>query len=98
MTDRLTPSQIAVDFLQRSRRPWRPRHLLPCTTAGAEQGDAVGSNKICVFTKPFNSLSFDELADRIAELGFDGIEAPIRVGGHVEPDQVEDRLPARTKR
>ena len=52
------------------------------------------STKICVFTKPFNSLSFDELADRIAELGFDGIEAPIRSGGHVEPEQVEDRLPA----
>ncbi len=51
-------------------------------------------NPICVFTKPFNSLSFDELADRIAELGFDGIEAPIRKGGHVEPEQVADELPA----
>ena len=51
-------------------------------------------NPICVFTKPFNSLSFDELADRIAELGFDGIEAPIRKGGHVEPEQVEQQLPA----
>ena len=49
---------------------------------------------ICVFTKPFNSLSFDELADRIAELGFDGIEAPIRRGGHIEPEHVADRLPA----
>lgn len=48
---------------------------------------------ICVFTKPFNSLSFDELADRIAEIGFDGIEAPIRAGGHVDPGQVEDKLP-----
>lgn len=48
---------------------------------------------ICVFTKPFNSLSFDELADHVAELGFDGIEAPIRKGGHVEPTHVEDKLP-----
>ena len=52
------------------------------------------TNKLCVFTKPFNSLSFDELADNIAELGFDGIEAPIRAGGHIEPQEVEDRLPA----
>ena len=52
-----------------------------------------GKQPICVFTKPFNSLSFDELADRIAELGFDGIEAPIRAGGHVEPAEVEDKLP-----
>ena len=50
-------------------------------------------NPICVFTKPFNSLSFDELADRVAELGFDGIEAPIRKGGHIEPEHVADELP-----
>ncbi|MEM0926647.1 MAG: sugar phosphate isomerase/epimerase family protein [Planctomycetota bacterium] len=48
---------------------------------------------ICVFTKPFNSLSFDELADRISEIGFDGIEAPIRNGGHVSPENVETELP-----
>lgn len=58
-------------------------------------GESATQDKqpICVFTKPFNSLSFDELAERIAELGFDGIEAPIRKGGHIEPEQVEDRLP-----
>ncbi|NNE00603.1 MAG: sugar phosphate isomerase/epimerase [Pirellulaceae bacterium] len=50
-------------------------------------------HKICVFTKPFNSLSFDELADRIAELGFDGIEAPIRKGGHIETEAIADELP-----
>jgi sugar phosphate isomerase/epimerase len=55
--------------------------------------DPPARQPICVFTKPFNSLSFDELADRIAELGFDGIEAPIRKGGHVEPEAVEDDLP-----
>lgn len=48
---------------------------------------------VCIFTKPFNSLSFEELADRIAELGFDGIEAPIRRGGHIEPGEVEEHLP-----
>jgi len=47
----------------------------------------------CIFTKPFNSLSYDQLADRIAELGFDGLEAPVRAGGHVEPANVEDELP-----
>lgn len=47
----------------------------------------------CVFTKPFNSLSFDELADQIAKLGFDGIEAPIRRGGHIEPELIAEKLP-----
>jgi sugar phosphate isomerase/epimerase len=49
---------------------------------------------ICVFTKPFNSLSFDQLAESAAALGFDGIEAPIRQGGHIEPAEAPDRLPA----
>ena len=69
--------------------------LLTGTSTGqTADSKASKKNPICVFTKPFNSLSFDELADRIAELGFDGIEAPIRKGGHVEPEQVEQKLPA----
>lgn len=55
--------------------------------------DSPSGNPICVFTKPFQSLSYDELADRIAELGFDGIEATIREGGHIEPHQVAEELP-----
>ncbi|MEO1525391.1 MAG: sugar phosphate isomerase/epimerase family protein [Planctomycetota bacterium] len=55
--------------------------------------ESESGNPICVFTKPFNSLSFDELASEISALGFDGIEAPIRKGGHVEPDRVPDELP-----
>lgn len=57
------------------------------------ESNAKPKQTFCVFTKPFNSLTYDELADRIAELGFDGIEAPVRSGGHVEPANVEDKLP-----
>lgn len=58
------------------------------------QSDDSGPNPICVFTKPFSSLSFDQLAESIAKLGFDGIEAPIRKGGHVENDRIQQDLPA----
>lgn len=66
--------------------------IAACSDADASESRQA-SNPICVFTKPFNSLSFDELADRMAELGVDGIEAPIRRGGHVEPSDVEEELP-----
>jgi sugar phosphate isomerase/epimerase len=66
---------------------------LVATRMARGAADSAPRQPICVFTKPFNSLSFDALADRIAELGFDGIEAPIRKGGHVEPTEVEDGLP-----
>ena len=63
------------------------------STTQVVAADSPSKNSICVFTKPFNSLTFDELADRIAELGFDGVEAPIRDGGHIEPAAVPDELP-----
>ena len=77
------------------------RQFLAATTAGIAVSKAAMSlaaikpvrQPICAFTKPFNSLTFDQLADRMAEIGFDGIEAPIRPGGHIEPEQVPDELP-----
>ena len=52
------------------------------------------ANKICAFVKFVQSLSFDELGERIAEMGFDGIEATIRKGGQIEPESAADELPA----
>ena len=50
-------------------------------------------NSFCVFTKPLQMLSYDDLADLIAELSFDGIEGTIRPGGQITPEQVPDELP-----
>ena len=52
------------------------------------------ANKICAFVKFVQTLSYDELAERIAELGFDGIEATIRTKGQIEPERAADELPA----
>ena len=41
--------------------------------------------RICVFEKFLQPLSYDELADVIAKLGFVGIEATVRKRGHVLP-------------
>lgn len=84
--------------------PMSRRQALLSTTAGITSACALSrpasaapreqpQQSICAFTKPFNSLSFGELADGIAEAGFTGIEAPIRRGGHIEPSEVEERLP-----
>ncbi len=52
-----------------------------------------GPWKFCAFEKPLQFLNYGELADLIAELGFDGIEATVRPGGHVLPERVEEDLP-----
>jgi sugar phosphate isomerase/epimerase len=45
------------------------------------------------FIKPFQKLSYTEIADISAEIGWDGIECPLRKGGTIEPPAVEDELP-----
>ncbi|MFK7819724.1 MAG: sugar phosphate isomerase/epimerase family protein [Planctomycetaceae bacterium] len=67
--------------------------LALATHPSANATPTAKQHKICAFTKPFNSLSFDQLTEQMALIGFDGIEAPIRPGGHVEPKQVPDKLP-----
>ena len=55
-----------------------------------DAGDAHGSKyRICAFEKFLQDLSYEELADVIAELGFVGIEATVRNKGHVLPERVK---------
>ncbi|MCK4560398.1 MAG: sugar phosphate isomerase/epimerase [Calditrichia bacterium] len=45
------------------------------------------------FTKELQTLSYEETARVASEIGWDGIECPVRPGGHVLPERVEDDLP-----
>lgn len=47
---------------------------------------------IAIFAKPLQHLEFSELAKRLKSIGVQGIEATLRAGGQVEPDQFENRL------
>jgi sugar phosphate isomerase/epimerase len=73
------------------------RQFLTTTALAAPILDAESRGKqrnpYCVFSKPLQMLSYDDLADLIAELGFDGIEGTIRPGGQITPEQVPDELP-----
>jgi sugar phosphate isomerase/epimerase len=48
---------------------------------------------IHVFTKPLAWLNYDEMAALVAESGAEGIDLPVRPGGHVLPENVEKDLP-----
>ena len=62
---------------------------LPATAATPEDKPF----EICAFIKFVQSLSFEDLSRRIASMGFDGIEATVREGGHVLPEHAEEELP-----
>jgi sugar phosphate isomerase/epimerase len=49
--------------------------------------------KIGGFTKELQMLSYDETARVASEIGWDGIECPVRPGGQVLPERVEEDLP-----
>lgn len=64
---------------------------LATTQAAGEAASATRPR--LVFTKGLEKVPFDELAEKVAALGATGLEAPIRKGGHIEPEQVPDKLP-----
>jgi sugar phosphate isomerase/epimerase len=49
--------------------------------------------KIIGFTKPFQDLDHEQCADTVAEIGWDGIECPVRPKGQIEPERAADELP-----
>ena len=76
-----------------NRRQFLTTTALAAPFLAAETRGKKRRNPYCVFTKPLQMLSYDDLADLIAELGFDGIEGTIRPGGQITPEQVPDELP-----
>lgn len=59
----------------------------------SEAADDAKPYRIIGFTKPFQKLSFEETADTVAQIGWDGIECPVRAKGQIEPERAADELP-----
>ncbi|MCI0693616.1 sugar phosphate isomerase/epimerase [candidate division KSB1 bacterium] len=49
--------------------------------------------KIHVFSKHLQWLDYSALAETVAAAGFDGVDLPVRPGGHILPERVQDDLP-----
>jgi L-ribulose-5-phosphate 3-epimerase len=49
--------------------------------------------KISIFSKHLQWLNYKEMAEYVAELGFDGVDLTVRPQGHVLPERVEEDLP-----
>lgn len=80
------------------------RAFLHAASAGAAAAAALASParasaaparwKIIGFSKPFTTLSYAATADLVADVGWDGIECPVRKNAtHIDPERVEEQLP-----
>ena len=88
-----------------SKNPFSRRAFMARVTAAGSTLALLGADsvfaqtntatrfKIGGFTKPFQDLNFENTADVVAEVGWDGVECPVRRGGQVLPEKVEDDLP-----
>jgi sugar phosphate isomerase/epimerase len=77
---------------------WTRRQALAGLTSSLLVGAAgaaplANGSPVCAFVKFVQELPFDRLADELARMGFDGIEATVRPKGIVLPERVEDDLP-----
>lgn len=48
---------------------------------------------VAIFTKVFQRHSYDQLAELVVAIGADGVEAPVRRGGHIEPADAAQEVP-----
>lgn len=58
-----------------------------------QQSTIVGAGTISVFSKNLHWLGYEEMADAVAKMGFDGIDLTVRPEGHVLPERVTTDLP-----
>jgi len=63
----------------------------PASVLAAKQ--AAVKQPICVFSKHLQWLDYKDMAEVVAEIGFDGVDLSVRPGGHVLPEKVGDDLP-----
>lgn len=79
-----------------SRRQFMKTSALAAAAAaaGASAAPAGAPWKIIAFSKPFAHLSAEDTAELVAEIGWDGIECPVRSkAGQIAPERVEEDLP-----
>jgi sugar phosphate isomerase/epimerase len=83
---------------QPSRRQFLSQLAVASTALAAApsllaQGAKAAPYKLIAFSKPFQDLTPDQTADFVAEVGWDGIECPVRAKGQILPERVEEGLP-----
>lgn len=75
------------------------RYFLRTTLATAVGTSALSAAKqvstppLCGFVKFIQDLSPEAMAEALASMGYNGMEATIRKGGQIEPEAIEDELP-----
>ena len=73
------------------------REFLKLTSAGIVatqlKAEVEAPWPVITFSKPFQTASFQRTAEIVSEVGWNGIELPLRAKGQIEPERVAEELP-----
>lgn len=92
-----SPNRSRRDFIRKSAFAGA---FLPLIQAPGARSEAITSDgsaqplKVYVFSKHLQFLNYRDMAEAVAEMGFDGVDLTVRPKGHVLPERVADDLPA----
>jgi sugar phosphate isomerase/epimerase len=91
------PSLSRRAFLAQSALAAAALTLAPRAFAAAQPAPSPSPtpprNPIIAFSKPFQKFTAEQTADYVADIGWDGIECPIRAKGQIEPERAADEVP-----
>lgn len=89
-----------MDNLKLNRRTFLASTSAGLATVAIQGKNAVAQNvagerpyEYCTFIKFIQDLPYQQLADRLKEMGFDGAEVTVREGGYIAPEAAADELP-----
>ena len=71
--------------------------LAESVVAGGANTIITAKRPVCAFTKCLQFLDFDQIAEVLARLEFDGADITVRPGGQIEPENVKTELPKAVK-
>lgn len=84
-------------MISRRKFIWSGTVFTGAAMTGARASDLIKNIneglRFHIFSKHLQFLDYKGMADAAANLGFDGIDLTVRKGGHVAPEEVEDKLP-----
>ena len=81
------------EFLAKSTLTAAAFALSARNAGAAPDSPSPGRFQLIAFNKPFQDAGFERTADIIAEVGWDGVECPVREKGQIAPERVEEDLP-----
>ena len=67
--------------------------LASVTAANAQKSKKTEVSPIIVFEKPIQTLEYDRMGEILAKMRIQGVEATIRKGGHIAPEEAEEEVP-----